>query len=425
MAGLTPTGFEVKTIDQILADMEAIELVQVSPSLNIQPPDIVGVMNGMVAQMASDLWLLGLALYSGMDPDLASDDQLTGLSEITGTERLAPAQTQAPHCTVSIAPSFVTAAPETMFAAVSGNPAAVFTNKEAVAYPGGGGNQNVTVDFQAVLAGPTQCLTGTLTVMSQPLTGWNSITNPNPSVIGFNVESDPDLRVRRRQELSSNGGGTPGAIKSAVLTQLVTPTTTSNTIGCTVLFNDTDAVDVNGLPPHSIEVIANQPTPTSGDDQALVNLIFEEKAAGINTYSGNATSKVATDSEGNTETIFYTRPTSVPIYIAITVQTTGAAAFIAAGGVAAVQAALANYANGVNGNPGEYQPGVNVVANPLKAQVFTSPNDPSVGVPGVVDVTAFAIGFAPSPVSSLTLPITVRQQAQVTASNTYIVVTVT
>lgn len=410
--GLTSTGFNPKPLDQIISDMEQIELAEISPSLNVQPEEPIGVLNGIMAQAIAELWQLAAALYNGMDPDQATQDQLTALALITGTSRLGATQTQVIGCTVNIAASFVTAAPGTVFASVVNNPSAIFMNKETITYPGGGGNQNVTVDFEAVLPGPTQCLAGTLTTMAQPLTGWNSITNPTDGVIGTNGESDADLRARREQELSNTGATTADAIKADVLKQLVSPTTTSDTTGCTVLYNDSDVVDANGLPPHSIEVIALQPGNTSDDDQALADLILKSKAAGIQTYSGNSTSKVVIDGQGNSETVFYTRPTATTIYVAITVVTDPKITVNAA----QIQAALVNYAAGIPGViAGKYQPGVEVFALALEAQAFT--------VPGVLDISAFAVGTAPGPTLHANIPINVRHQAVLSTGNIAVTIT--
>lgn len=371
--GVTPTGWLAKPRAQSLSDMQAIELAQIDPNLDLQPPDPIAVLTGIVADAVGELWEVGGAVYGGMDPDVASDDQLTGLAQITGTERLGPQPTQVLGCTVNVNAGF-SAAAGTMFANPIGNSAALFTNKTAVSNPGGS-PANETVDFVAADNGPTQVLAGTLTQIAQFLTGWNSITNPTDGVPGTDVEDDPDLRLRRNEELSASGASTAAAIQSDVLAQLVAPTTTSDTLACTVLYNDTDATDANGLPPHSIEVIAYQPGSTGPDDTALANLILAQKAAGVGTNGTSSTT--GTDSEGNTETIKFTRPATTTFYVAVTVKGSVNAT--------AVRAALAAYASK------EYQPGASVYLKALQSSLFLHPSDPIIGVPGIVDVLDFRI----------------------------------
>src|SRR6266567_751599 len=195
MAGLTPSGFDVKTRDQILGDMEAKQLAGISPALDVQPTDPIGMLNGIVADEAFALWQLGGALYDGMDPDEAVDDQLTGLALITGTPREAATKTQVLACVVNVAPGTYTAG--AMHATVIGSAGSKqFTNKTDVVNSGFIA-ANFNVNFQSVDTGPVQCLAGTLTVIAQPLSGWNSITNPTDGVVGADVESDADLRLRR------------------------------------------------------------------------------------------------------------------------------------------------------------------------------------------------------------------------------------
>jgi hypothetical protein len=401
MAGLTGAGFDIKTRDAILSDMEGKQLAGISPSLDLQPTDPIGQINGIVADEAFALWQVGLALYDGMDPDEAVDDQLTGLALITGTVRAPSTKTQVIAVDVNVDTGTYPAG--TMFASVQGtNNVSLFVNKSDVV--NAGATTTIDADFEAVNAGPVQCLAGTLTVIAQPLSGWNSVTNPADGVIGSNIETDSALRIRREEELSAAGATTASAIKADVLIQMQPPTTTAVTASCTVLYNDSDATDSDGLPAHSVEVIARSVGATSGDDTLLATLILNQKAAGIGTYSGNGTYKDVTDSQENVERVYYTRPTDVPLTVVITVLIDSR--FYPSNGDDLVKAALVLYANGPNGFDGEYQPGVDVYLNSLKSSVFVIPALPGSGVEGVVDVTAFTVNAGTS-----TIPISVREVA--------------
>jgi hypothetical protein len=414
--GLTATGFNTKPLANILSDVEAKELSGISASLDLQAPEPIGVLNGAFGAEVAALWELGAALYNGMDPDQATGDQETSLALITGTERLAATKTQVLGVTVNLNAGITL--PAGSQASIVGNPEAIFVSKVDVTNSGGS-PANKTVNFEALNAGPTQCLSGTLTVIAVPVSGWNSVTNPNDGTVGSNIETDPDLRLRRNLELSAAGATTAAAIRGEVLKFMVVPTTTTDTLNCAVLYNDTDLTDANGLPPHSIEVIAYQPGNTSDDDVALATLILNAKAAGIGTYSGNGTYKDVIDSQGNTERVYYTRPTTTTIYVDITALTTNPALVAAS----SIKEALVNYAEGTNGNPGEYAPGIDVIANALKAQVFTSPNDAAVGVPGVIDVTAFTLGTSPSPVGTANISIDIRHIATLSTGNITVTIT--
>lgn len=405
--GLTSSGFIIEPLDQILSDIEQVELSGISPSLNVQAEEPIGVVNGIVAQKIFELWQLAAALYNGMDPDQAVGDQLASLALLTGTKRDPATETVVFGCTVNVNAGF-SQAPGTMFASVTGNPSVLYTNEETVASVGGG---NVTVDFKATTAGPNQALAGTLIVIAVPITGWNSITNPNDGVVGSNIEADPALRIRRDEELQASGSDTADSIRSLIFRDLQPDgpppfTTSSATVAATVLHNDTDTTDSNGLPPHSIEAIVYQPGNTSADDIAFATLLSQNKAAGINTHSGNGTSKPIVDSQGTTENIFYTRPTAVRLFVDITL-TTDPITF-PSNGAALVKNALHVYANGGVDNgglvqQGHYNPGSEVFVLALQAQAFT--------VPGVLDVTAFKVDTVFPPLNTANLPIDIRHVA--------------
>lgn len=402
--GVTPQGFVVKPIDQILADIEAVQLAKISPTLDVQPTAIMGVMNGQVAAEVSEIWELAAALYNGMDPDNATSDQLASLSLITGTKRQNATTTVVTGCVVNVAAGFH-AAPGFMVARMVGNDVNLFTNLDPVDNPGGTA-ANVTVDFACLDAGPILAPAGTLTVKAVPLAGWNTITNPIDGLPGKPIETDADLRVQRNIELELAGNSTADAIEADVFGKMQPPTTTVQTTSVRCLFNDTDATDSNGVPPHSVEVIARAPGATADDDTALANLILKSKSAGTGT--SGTTSKVVKDSQRNETVISFTRPADTDIYIDVTVVT-DPETFPPTGGAALIQAALVAYGNNT------YQPGTDVFSKKLADQVFT--------VPGVVDWTVFNIGTAPSPSSGANIPIDIRHVAVLSTSRINVTVT--
>jgi uncharacterized phage protein gp47/JayE len=405
--GITATGFNAKPQAQILADINAYLLANIDAALNVNPPEPIGVLNGIVSAMFSELWQLMLALYSGMDPDVGTGDQLAGLLLLRGDIRLNATFTLSPGCVVNVNAGF-SANAGTMIAAVTGTtPPSLFTNKTLVSSAGGG---NVTVDFVAVNSGPVACNAGTL-VINQALAGWNSITNSNAPTLGQSIETDPAFRLRSAQGLAAAGTSTPAAIKAAVLLQMITPTTSSNTTNCTVLFNDSDATDTNGLPPHRLEVIAYQPGNTSNDDQLLANLIFSLKAAGIGTYG--LASKTATDTQGNSEVILYTRPSTVRLYVSVSIHINSATF----AGDTAVQNAVAKYSTtGVS-------PGGTVYLAGIVAALMPVATDPSAGVAGVLGVTLSLVKLdtVTPPVATSDFALGIRQVGTIAAGDVTVI----
>jgi uncharacterized phage protein gp47/JayE len=79
-----------------------------------------------------------------------------------------------------------------------------------------------------------------------------------------------------------------------------------------VLENDTMTTDADGLPAKSVMAVVQ-----GGDDDAIAEMIHKTKAGGMQAY-GNV-QRTVIDSQGVPQTIGFSRPQGVPIYITITV----------------------------------------------------------------------------------------------------------
>jgi uncharacterized phage protein gp47/JayE len=400
--GVTDTGFVIKTLDVITSEVQAEQSQNISDALDFQPTGLIGQLNGIMLAPIADAWMQLASLYNGMDPDQATGAQLTNLGAITGALR-NPASPTTVLCTVNVNSGFNQAV-GTMFASISGNPTALFANAVAVVSVGGG--VLTGIEFKAVNNGPTQALAGTLTVIAAPISGWNSITNPTDGAPGTLIQGDPSFRQKRNASLSAAGTSTVDAIRADVLEKMQPPTTTTDTVSCTVLHNESDITDANNLPPHTIEVIAFQLGAITADDQALAALILISKTGATGTYG--LTGQNATDSQGNVEFVRFTRPSPLTLYIAITVIVN--AATFPADGITQVKNALLNYAQL------EYGPGSEVFLRPLSGAVFPSPLDPNIGVVGVKNITVFTCDMNPVPVGTADIPVDVRQVASFDSS---------
>ncbi len=135
------------------------------------------------------------------------------------------------------------------------------------------------------------------------------LNQPDPTVVGQDLETDVELRLRRVEDLRAQGNATIEAIKSDVL----------EVVGVEEVFvfnNSGDIVDGDGLPPHSFEVVVNAPAAT---DAQIATAIFLSGGAGIGSF-GSIT-EVVTDSQGFAQTIKFSRATEATIFIDITVVT--------------------------------------------------------------------------------------------------------
>jgi len=136
------------------------------------------------------------------------------------------------------------------------------------------------------------------------------IGETHDAVVGRNTETDADFRLRREELLRIAGAGTLEAIRAAV----------RDTLGVTraiVFENPTDTTDVDGLPPHSFEVVA-----AGGTDQAVAETIFDTKPVGIATHRDPGPAGrtvVITDSQSFPHNINFTRPAEIDMWIEVDV----------------------------------------------------------------------------------------------------------
>lgn len=386
---VTATGLTIKTTEQILSELEADQKADVDPAIITAAEEPIGQLNGIFASQLREGWEVLRVAYDAYDPDAAEDDRLDATSAITGTLRRKATKSTV-TCTCNL-DSGTTLDAGIDAAHVDGQPAIRFLVKTSFTAPSTG---NHSVEFESENTGPIVANAGTLTVIATPKTGWNSVTNSLDATLGRVVDNNATLRTRREEELRATGAGTAAAVRADVLALTDVETVT-------VLENDTDFVDGNGLPPHSLEVVLFD-SPTVADD-VIAQTIFDTKPGGIEmvgTSSGNAI-----DSSGNTKVIKFTRPTDRDIFIDFDVDVI-AAKYV--GDTAVKDAVVARALI-------EQESGNDVILN-LYDSIVQLLN-------GVVDVTDVRADFSSSPTSSVNLSIGIRERAvfdtsRITVTNT-------
>lgn len=351
--GVTATGFVIRTLD----NLDALVISAVQAAIGVLPVDALLVVLQIINERFAELWQLGEAVYNAGDVDAATGDAQDKINSVTGTVRnkarastvtltwtgnpgvsvingarvktsvsLQPFATaldltgtglivatpawQASHVYVvgdrvtNVARCYIATAPGT--SAGSGGPtttAAAITDNTVTWRYLGEGTGTVDLAAAAVFTGPITALSGSLTVIDTFLSGVLGVINLLDAVLGADIETHADYRVRREQELAQPGSGTASAIASAA-TEVV------GISNVTVFQNTTDGI-VNGMLPHSVELLA-----VGGSDTEIATLLLNNVDAGIQTV-GN-TSVVLTDDQGFLQTIFFSRPAQKLIYNTIT-----------------------------------------------------------------------------------------------------------
>lgn len=456
--GVTPEGFVAKPATVIKAELdEDLKAGPLGASAGTEPDGSIplrsaaGQLIAILVDGFSGLWEALQAVYSAFDPHEAEDASLDHVCALVGVERLdaVKSSVDATCCgtpttilqvgrvatvtdtgarfasTVEATITALTAwASGTAYAlgdrrtnasrcyecitagtsAGSGGPtttAADITDNTAHWKYIGEGTGAVDVPFEAEEAGAIGANAGDLETIATAVSGWSTVTNLEDATLGRLEESNATLRNRREAELGGAGDATAPAIRAAVLA--VGENTSTPVLACIVFQNQTLTTDGNGLPGKSVEVLVDRDS--DDPDAEIAEAIFNVVGAGIETYGSVSTT--VTDEAGNDQTVKYSRPTEVPIYVALEITydpDVYPEADVDDNGEL-VKAAIALWG-------ADYPIGKDVRSSLVRgAAAFGATEEGGDPVPGILDVSVCNIGTAPSPVSSATLVIAARSRA--------------
>jgi len=237
------------------------------------------------------------------------------------------------------------------------------------------------VNAEAETTGATVANIDTLSVIETPIAGWTATVNPADAAIGTDAESDPELKLRRRDEVAKAGAATPNAIFADLIAiDAVT--------AVVVFFNNTNITDLEGRPGHSVDIVVE-----GGTDDDIAQQIFDSVGGGIG-FVGDIT-KIVVDDQGFDQTIKFSRPTTVDIFVEVdlTVDTD----FFPVDGTTQVEDAIKAYGDAL---------GIN-----KDVIVFGSDPNLSCSFQDVLGITDFVIrvGKAASPTLDDNIPIAARE----------------
>lgn len=229
----------------------------------------------------------------------------------------------------------------------------------------------------------------TIATIDTPVIGWSSVNNPVAAVVGNDLETDEELRLRFKQNKARSSTGTVTALYSAL-------TALDSVAEVKVVENDTNATDSNGLPAKSFMCIVD-----GGNSSDIANAIWQKKPAGVLAYGNTSVSVV--DSQGFSHNISFQRAADVNVYIDLNISTYTGAPPTA---VADIKAALVTYIDALK-----------IGDDVVYSRLFTPINT----VAGV-QVNSMFIGTSASPTGTANIPVSLTQKAF--TQNTFITITV-
>lgn len=436
--GLTATGFVPKTLEVLRAELDEAVRAAFGNSIKTSDTSVFGTINGIMADAYASLWELAEAVSASTDPDAATGAALEALCALTGTVRR---EASASSATLALTGTALTVIPTGSQASVTGTEALFETLADATlqelavwlastpyvagdrrsnagnayvctlagtsAASGGPDNEdtadltgeldgtarwrfigegtaNADVAGAAVVAGPTEAASGDLITIETPVFGWAGVVNLADADVGNAIESDESLRIRREIDLAAVGTSPPDAIRAALLAL-------TGVVSATVFYNNTDATDADGVPPHAVEALVRMPVGASYD-QAVFDCLLANVAAGIATHG--STDGTAEDAEGVDQTMSFSRPDEIEIYVDVTLVKDPL--LYPVDGDDQVIAAIVAW--------GDAKPcGYDVRASAMMYVAHT--------VAGVLEVTDIDIGTSAAPTLSTTIAISTRELA--------------
>ncbi len=308
--GVTARGFVPKPFRVILEELKLLAKQEFGDDIDLSENSRFLRFLEIIAKREDELWQLAEKIYYSAFIDFATGQILDNIATLVGYKRI-PAR----RATGTVVFSRSTPAPSDIIIpagtrVATSDESVVFQTTEAVVLVAG--STRVEAPIEAVEPGSAgNVAANTITKIVDPISGIESVNNPNPTKGGRYAETDEEFRYRIKTTIQSLGKATLDAIVARVKS-------VEGVKAVKIEENDTmnDYTAQGGLPPKSFRVFV-----WGGDDQAIAQAIFDSKPAGIRPYGD--ISATAYDIDGNPHMIYFSRPTVVPIYVKVQITSDG------------------------------------------------------------------------------------------------------
>lgn len=294
-------GVHCPTYDDVLEHLIEQYLTVFGADVYLGPETPDYQLLSIVAKCISDFSGLAVEAYYSRNPQYASGNSLDMIAQMSGLTRKLPTSSTAVLTVTGEEGTVIPAGKQVIDE--TGN---IWTLDSGVTIPAAG---YTTVGATCEEPGAVIAPAGTIDSVYTPIPGWTGVTNANDASVGTNLETDAELRIR----FAASHAMTNSGILDAFVTGLLS---VSGVKFVDVVENSTNSTDDNGLPAHSFCAVVD-----GGDADEIAEKILYLKSPGVATH-GNTT-KVVQDSDGNSYTIKFSRPTETTVPITITVKNLG------------------------------------------------------------------------------------------------------
>jgi uncharacterized phage protein gp47/JayE len=293
-ATISSTGISAPSFNDILSSLTASFQSIYGSDIYVQPDSQDGQLLALIAQIINDGNQADITTYNGYSPTFAQGAALSSQVKINGLRRDASSNSTAVASLVGQVGTPIN------------NGVVQDTNKNlwnlpaSVVIPVSG---TIDVTATAQQPGAITAIAGAINGINTPTRGWQSVTNAAPATPGDPVETDSALRQRQATSTSLAALTPLQAIKAAV----------GNVPGVgrfEVYENQTGTTDANGVPGHSIAVVAE-----GGDITTIAQTIEAKKSPGTGTFG--TTSVTVTDPAGVPITINFFEMTEEAVLVQV------------------------------------------------------------------------------------------------------------
>ena len=394
MAGATQTGFIKKSFEEVKQELETRARLPefFGPTADLSAYSPLGQFVSVFALAVSENWEYLEYNYYNAYLDTATGINLDRLGKLVGiTRKPALSETVILQFTGS---EYTIIPTGFQIQTLSG---ILYKTTETKSITGG----LATVQASAVNTGTiSRVASSQLNEFVTPISGLDTVTNPDASSGGAVVESDADYRTRIQNSV--------GFIKnSGAINYIKLKMEEASFVSSVFIQENSLPTEQNGIPANSLAF-----TVQGGTDLEVATLIYTLKPAGVRTV-GTETVSVPTGF-GDSQTIQFSRPTYLDIYARIEIEKDS---YWVTGSEVQVKTAIVQYIGGVDtvdGQTTEYK-GLGIGKRVISWQAFGY-----IKVSGIVNLSIL-FGTSPLTINLTTVNVTNSQIARIATANIEVV----
>ena len=324
---LTPYGYTRVKMTDIITALNTLWTTAFGADFDTDPRSPDGQIIGGLAEMFSDLEGAVCDTYTGLaNPNAATGTMLTNIAGLNGLKRN---QGMASYVPVTLAGTPSTVIPTTTLlqSTLANGVTAKWSNlytlipSTGAHTPGaiiGGGGTTSNVWAVCTVLGATKCPAGTPISILTVVSGLTSVTVTSDAVVGYLVEGDPNLRIRRGTSFGIATQGMADGLEAA----LNNLNSGADVAQAAVWENNTGVLQTfaggGTINPHSIRVLVK--LTQSGSATNVAQCIYNLAPPGCG-IDGSTVDSTAVDEQGGHHTVAYDLATPLRVGVVVLVLT--------------------------------------------------------------------------------------------------------